>query len=350
MANALQSFVGGKSAGLGLQQQQLGLQQAQLNAPRQNALADIQLQQAQAGQAQQQRTAGIGQESDRIRFLNQAGKALRGLPEDPNIRMQAFSKLAPLAKQFGIPDGVFIEERLTNQSLDDLIRVTEGFAQNPQSLEQARLDAKKLDQDLRQQEISQREKLFFAKPDQAGDITTSKLEAEKGLKSEVAGEVKFAEEQAKLTVKSIDKTFESIGKTQTNIANIDRALNALDRGAKTGVIESTFFPSIRAASIELDQIRKELGLDVVGAVTFGALSKGELDLALEVALPKKLDEPDLITFLESKREAQTKTLTNLREAIAFFDAGGSVGEFIASKQEAAPTATPDSGIRFIGFE
>ena len=328
--NPLGAFVAGKQAGIGLQQQQLGLQQAQKAAPRQNILGDLQVKGAQ----RQEQQAGVTQESARIQFMNKAGKALLQLPEDQ--RSAAFAKLEPLSQQVGIVPGTFTPERMTDQSLNQLIATTERFAQDPQSLERERLRLQELT-------ITERSKLAAQKPELAGQTEAAKIEAQRGRKAEVAEEVTRATEGAKSATKVIDKSFENIGKAQKNISNIDRAISALDRGASTGAVQR-FLPSVKAASVELDQIRNELGLDVIGGVTFGALSKGELDLALDTALPTKLNKAELKDFLVRKKDAQLKVMANLQEAIQFLNRPGStVADFVASKRQAvqqAPRAQP----------
>jgi len=155
---------------------------------------------------------------------------------------------------------------------------------------------------------------------------------------------KLAEGQAKLTSKTIEKGFNSIAGINKNIRNIDRALGALDRGAGTGAVER-FLPSIKAASVELNQIQGELALDVVGSVTFGALSQGELDLARDIALPTGLDEPALRDWLNRKKIAQSKLRDYFNEQIQFLDGGGTVPEFLASKRKdvEAQTGQRDEG-------
>ena len=126
------------------------------------------------------------------------------------------------------------------------------------------------------------------------------------------------------------------------IRNIDRAISALDKGAKTGAIQR-FLPSVTAASKELEQIKNVLGLDVIGSVTFGALSESELNLALDTALPTGLDEPELKDFLQRKREAQEKLLDYYQDQVSFLDDGGSIADFLESRRA---EATPS----FEGFE
>ena len=63
-------------------------------------------------------------------------------------------------------------------------------------------------------------------------------------------------------------------------------------------------PNWNASTVELENLRNQLGLDVVGSVTFGALSESELELALQTALPTNLSENELSDWLRRKRDAQ----------------------------------------------
>lgn len=159
----------------------------------------------------------------------------------------------------------------------------------------------------------------------------------------IAQRKKFGEATGASRAKLIDKGFENINQVNANIRNIDRAVSAIDEGASTGAIESRFFPTFRQATIKLEQVQKELGLDVIGAVTFGALSKGELDLALATALPTGLQPEELKEFLIGKKAAQEKLRTYYSDQIDFLDQGGSIAGFVRqmerSQQDAAPQPT-----------
>ena len=126
------------------------------------------------------------------------------------------------------------------------------------------------------------------------------------------------------------KAFEKISGVKKSILNIDRAIQAIDEGAKTGAIISKL-PSIRAASIRLDQIQGELGLDVIGETTFGALSESELAFAVSTALPKKLKPPALRKWLVEKKLAQNKLSDYLQDVAIFL---GTPGNTVAGWLEA----------------
>jgi len=124
-----------------------------------------------------------------------------------------------------------------------------------------------------------------------------------------------------LSSKQVGLAFAEVGKIKKNIGNIDEAIKAIDDGANTGVIASKL-PNITAASIQLANVRQNLGLDVIGSVTFGALSEGELNLALDTALPTGLAPKDLRAYLVNKKTAQTKLAGYLNEQAKYLSKSG----------------------------
>jgi hypothetical protein len=124
-----------------------------------------------------------------------------------------------------------------------------------------------------------------------------------------------------LTAKEVGKAFAEIGKIKKNIGNIDDAIKAIDEGANTGVIASKF-PNITTASITLNNVRSQLGLDVIGSVTFGALSEGELNLALDTALPTTLRPQALRQYLTDKKAAQEKLIGYLTKQVSYLNKPG----------------------------
>jgi len=165
------------------------------------------------------------------------------------------------------------------------------------------------------------------------DLTESVAESE----ATIAQARKFGEATGALRSKLIDKGVESIKSIDQNLRNLDKAIAAIDEGAATGAIISRFTPTVRAATVKLEQVRSELGLDVVGGVTFGALSKGELDLALTVALPVNLKPAELRQWLLDKQDAVKKLRAYYIEQIDFLDQGGTVAGFLREKQRQLQT-------------
>jgi hypothetical protein len=172
-----------------------------------------------------------------------------------------------------------------------------------------------------------------------GDPSTGAVDAT--LRPGEQPAVAAARAAAESAIKASGDAFESLAKVNTNIANIDDAIAAIDAGAQTGAVQS-FLPSVRASSVALDNVQRRMGLDVIGAVTFGALSKGELDLALDTALPTKLGPLELKKWLIDKKTAQQKLAKYLDEAAIYLGTPGNTraGWAKKRKEEAADQQTP----------
>ncbi len=177
----------------------------------------------------------------------------------------------------------------------------------------------------------------------AGDPSLTTAIAESQAEIREAG--KFAEFTGASRAKAIDAGFESIVKIDANIRNLDKAIDALDKGAETGAIFARFSPTIREQSVILQQVQSALGLDVVQSVSFGALSEGELNLAMSTALPTSLDEPALRQWILARQAAQRKLRGYLSEQIQFLDQGGTIAGFLRQKaRDTGPGSAPtDTG-------
>jgi len=164
------------------------------------------------------------------------------------------------------------------------------------------------------------------------------------LKRETEADIRLAEKKGKISgrtsavnaaVSKGSKIFDQIKPLSTAITNYDEAIAAIDSGAETGVVAS-MLPSFRKSSIELDNVVKRLGLDVVGNTTFGALSESELKFALKAAIPDSLQPEDLKQWLTAKKRAQQKVLERVQEAASFLSSGTNTIkdwiEFDAAKQ------------------
>lgn len=95
-----------------------------------------------------------------------------------------------------------------------------------------------------------------------------------------------------------------------NIGDLYRVGELADEGAITGFINK-FLPATDAATAELRQITKGMGIDVIKSVTFGALSEKEMQLAMETAFPPNLKGIELANYIKEKIRAQEK----LRDAL-----------------------------------
>jgi hypothetical protein len=163
-----------------------------------------------------------------------------------------------------------------------------------------------------------------------------------GTVAGMGGTVAAGEEAGKQAIAQSGQAIESLRGVSQSISNIDAAIQAVDDGAKTGVIMSRL-PDITAASIELDNVRSRMGLDIVGATTFGALSESELAFALDTALPTRLEPPELRKWLENKKTAQQKLAQELTDAAIFLGKPGNTPAMFLEKkgvEKGKPSAQP----------
>ena len=144
-------------------------------------------------------------------------------------------------------------------------------------------------------------------------------------------------------------SFAQYNVVNANIKNLGEALRLVkEEGANTGPIMQRL-PDFTNAAIELRNIQQNLGLDIVAASKFGALSEGELNLALDTALPTGLREDELISFLERKIAAQNKLSNALQDQIIFLSTpGNTIGDYVNRiMQPESPTATGGQGSSYM---
>ena len=167
-----------------------------------------------------------------------------------------------------------------------------------------------------------------------GDARTAAIREAEQRGIDLQGDRSGARRAAVVGVDTALSAFEKVGQIRTNISNLNEAKRlVVEEGANTGVIES-LLPSWRASTIELQNVRSSLGLDVVGSVTFGALSAGELSLALNTALPTNLQEEALAAWLDRKIDAQQKLSEYLtRQAVYLSDGDKTVGDWLRFEKE-----------------
>lgn len=163
--------------------------------------------------------------------------------------------------------------------------------------------------------------------DAAGNILQGE-EAQKAIKIAQEDEIEqdrlksFASESGKAKAGMVQTTMDSITNVDSSLRNFARAKAALrealaDGREITGLVKD-YFPNVSIEAAELYNARNALGLDVIGSVTFGALSKGELDLALSQGLPTSLKGKPLLEYIERRELALSKYRQSLMEAARIF--------------------------------
>ncbi len=150
---------------------------------------------------------------------------------------------------------------------------------------------------------------------------------------------KAAADEVKQSSRVSGEMFKKIGPIRQSLLTIGKARQALAEGAETGAIDK-FLPDLREASIKLTNLMNQLGLEVISGATFGALSAGELRLALDTALPTGLQPEALDRWLADKGAAQTKLLTELEDDVIFLSGGGTIGGIVQRRRTQAETTPP----------
>ena len=174
-----------------------------------------------------------------------------------------------------------------------------------------------------------------------GQAVIDSIEAGRKMGIRVAGDTAAAQAEAdrvKQSIKMSGDMFKQIGPIRQSLLTIGKARQALAEGAETGVIDK-FLPDIREASIKLTNLMNQLGLEVISGATFGALSAGELRLALDTALPTGLQPEALDRWLQDKDASQRKLLEELQGDVMTLSNGGTIAGIIQSRK-ATGASTP----------
>jgi len=131
--------------------------------------------------------------------------------------------------------------------------------------------------------------------------------------------------------------FDKVAAIRENVLDYQRGIDLIEKeGATTGFI-ADFLPNMKASTRKFANLRRKLGLNVVASVTFGALSEGELNLAMDVALPKGISPEATVKWIEDRMAAQQKLADNLEDA-ALYLADHSVAELIRRNRAMAKAA------------
>ena len=138
------------------------------------------------------------------------------------------------------------------------------------------------------------------------------------------------------------EAWSAYGQLNSSISTMDEAIAALDAGGKSGAFQK-FLPNITESSARLNNAMDRMGLDVISATTFGALSEGELRLAMETAVPRNLDEAELRSWLTRRRDAQAKAADMLANAAQYLSTPGNNLKGWIDQNRGSSTPAPTGG-------
>jgi hypothetical protein len=163
-----------------------------------------------------------------------------------------------------------------------------------------------------------------------------------GARAALGAAATGAEEAGRTAIEIGREAFGRVNAIREQAGRLDQVVRLIDEGATTGVIAERL-PDWNASTIELRNLQRELGLDVVGSVTFGALSESELALALQTGLPTQLSGPDLKNWAIRKKAAQEKLADYLERQAIFLSTPGNTLDMwlrqVQSERQAAPSPT-----------
>ena len=156
---------------------------------------------------------------------------------------------------------------------------------------------------------------------------------------ETGGTAAAAIEAGKATIKRGFEVYDKVNQTGASISTINSAIDAIDSGAKSGPVYN-MLPKFDESSAALNSVMNQMGLDVISSVTFGALSAGEMNLAMETAVPRNLDPQELRSYLVKKRDAQMKARDALMAAARYLTTPGNTATGWMDQQSQRPAVVP----------
>ena len=139
-----------------------------------------------------------------------------------------------------------------------------------------------------------------------------------------------AESDTEVITGARGEALKKLSNLESQAGSLNEAVQALDNGARSGVIQQ-YLPAWTAATASLKEAANRLGLDIVSATTFGALSKGELDLSLRTALDITLPPAELRELISKKIRVIEKAKGELLNAILYLSSEGATVEEYTKK-------------------
>ena len=128
-----------------------------------------------------------------------------------------------------------------------------------------------------------------------------------GQISRQKGDIKHAEATGAGRVAGANASAERGDATSGSIRELDNAISAVRDGANTGPI-ANMMPNFRDSAVKLQAAKDQLALFEIGKYTFGSLSEAEGNWLKDVVIPTRLDEDELLPWLENKREGLKRAL------------------------------------------
>lgn len=178
------------------------------------------------------------------------------------------------------------------------------------------------------------------KATESGGRRSAELEADLEIKPDLEAKVTTAKEKAKQSQEKVAKLLDQAESARSSVSIYDDMIAAIDDGADSGRL-ADFLPSVRSSTLQLNNLKNRLGLEVISTTTFGALSAPELKLAMETAVPP-LPPAELKIWAQNKKAAQIKLANQMEEYAMFLDSGGTRAEWVDLQKKVRESSGRDN--------
>lgn len=151
------------------------------------------------------------------------------------------------------------------------------------------------------------------------DAQAAAVDSIKGQAMAAYAQAKKRAEEAGKNIEDVKKSmFDSDQNINSQIGLYQQALQALDQGAYTGWANQ-YFPSLRDSTLQLENVRNAIGLDVASTSKLQPISNSDLQIIMNTAIPMYQSEPGVRQFLTDKIAALTKAKKVSAEGVKYFD-------------------------------
>ena len=134
-----------------------------------------------------------------------------------------------------------------------------------------------------------------------------------------AGAIAAAKAEGERSVEQLALTSDAVNMALSQVRENDRFIKLIEDEGASGTIFSTYVPEwLRDnPTIEFNQLARQAGLNVIASVTFGALSKAELELAMDTAVPRFTTNAAALNYFKRRKEAQLALASELSGYLNF---------------------------------
>lgn len=131
-------------------------------------------------------------------------------------------------------------------------------------------------------------------------------------------------EKKKQANKLSEDLYGKINTINSGLQTFQQGIDAIDSGANTGVVQN-LLPSLKASTIELDNVKRRLGADVLTSGIFGIASERDVKTAFDMAAPP-LAPQDLKKWLIDRQQAQAKVRDVYEKAVDYLAEGNTIAD------------------------